>query len=50
MQKRAYKKEYIFAVQKKTNDLQPSKKNDKGITAKPCHAKNGRNGKAAGVA
>ena len=49
MKKGAYKKEYIFAVQKKNNDIQRSQKNDRGCAGITSDVADGKNGKTAGV-
>lgn len=50
MKKGDYKKEYIFAVQKKTNDLQSSKENNRGCVGVASDVKDSKDGAAAGVA
>jgi hypothetical protein len=45
MKKGAYKKEYIFAVQKKNNDIQRGKENNRGcarITSDVADSKDGK--------
>lgn len=50
MQKRSYKKEYMEAVKKKTNDLQRSKENNRGCVGITSNAADGKDGTAARVA
>jgi hypothetical protein len=50
MKKGAYKKEYIFAVQKKTNDIQRSQENNRGCVAITSDAKDNKDGEAARMA
>jgi hypothetical protein len=49
MQKKSYKKEYMEAVKKKTNDIQRSKENNRGCVGITSDVADGKDGKAAGV-
>jgi hypothetical protein len=49
MQKRSYKKEYMEAVKKKSNDIQSGKKNNRGCIGITQDASNSKNGAATRV-